>query len=47
MVCGYIALMEILSVIENINLTYPGALPEALTNILYNAAKDNGVKREE
>lgn len=46
-VCGYIALMEILSVVENINATFPNALPKALTNILYQTAKDKGVESQD
>lgn len=47
MICSYISLMECLSILENINLTYPDALPTALTNILYNTAKENGIKENE
>lgn len=43
-ICSYITFMEILSFIENVNLAFPNALPEALTNILYQTAKDKGVK---
>lgn len=43
-ICSYIALMEILSVVENIHLTFPDALPKSLTNILYQTAKEKGIE---
>lgn len=46
-ICGYIALMEIMSIVENINIAYPNALPKALTNVLYKSAEDKGVKTED
>lgn len=46
MICVYISLMEIMSIIENINLGFPNALPRSLTKILYDAAHDKGVEDE-
>ena len=39
----YITLMEIMSVIENINLAFPNMLPKKLIDILNHAAQENGV----
>ena len=46
-IAGYITLMEIMSVIENINLAFPHALPKALIKVLGHAAKENGVEVDE
>ena len=46
-IAGYISLMEIMSVIENINLAFPNALPKSLINLLGHAAKENGVDLED
>lgn len=46
MICVYISLMEIMSIIENINLGFPNALPKSLTKILYDAAHEQGVEDE-
>ena len=46
-ICGYISLMEIMSIIENINLAFPNALPKSLINMLGHAAKENGVDIED
>ena len=46
-IAGYISLMEIMSVIENINLAFPNALPKSLINMLGHAAKENGVDLED
>lgn len=47
MICVYISLMEIMSIIENINLGFPNALPKSLTKILYDAAHEQGVEDED
>lgn len=47
MICVYISLMEIMSIIENINLGFPNALPKSLTKILYDAAHEQGVDDED
>ena len=39
--------MEIMSIVENINLAFPNALPKSLINVLGQAAQDNGVEEEE
>ena len=46
-ICGYISLMEIMSIIENINLAFPNALPKSLIKMLGHAAKENGVDIED
>ena len=46
-ICSYISLMEIMSIIENINLAFPNALPKKLINMLGHAAKENGVETED
>lgn len=45
-ICLYVSFMEILSVIENINLTFPNALPKALTDMLYQKAKEQGINKD-
>lgn len=47
MICVYMSLMEIISIIENINLGFPNALPKSLTKILYDAAHDQGIGEED
>lgn len=42
-ICIYIILMEIMSCIENFNKAVPGALPPALTKLLYSAAENTGI----
>ena len=46
-ICGYISLMEITSVIENINLAFPNALPKGLTKMLNDVAHEKGVEDDE
>lgn len=46
-ICGYISLMEIMSVIENINLAFPNALPKGLTKMLNDVAHEKGVNTDE
>lgn len=46
-IAGYISLMEIMSIIENINLAFPNALPKSLVKMLGHAAKENGVEIED
>lgn len=46
-ICAYITLMEIMSIVENINLGFPNALPKSLTKILYQAAHDQGIGEED
>ena len=47
MITGYITFMEIMSIIENLNLAFPGSLPKSLINVLGHAAEENGVKTDE
>lgn len=47
MICGYITFMEIMSIIENINLAFPHALPKSLINVLGHAAEENGVEKKD
>lgn len=46
-IATYITFMEIMSIVENINLAFPNALPKSLINVLGQAAQDNGVEEEE
>lgn len=46
-VAAYISLMEIMSIVENINLAFPNALPKSLVNVLNHAAESNGVEAED
>lgn len=46
-ICAYISLMEIMSIIENINLAFPHALPKGLTKMLNDVAHDKGVETDE
>lgn len=46
-ICAYIILMEIMSVIENINMGFPGSLPPALIRILNQSADQHEVKRKD
>lgn len=46
-IAGYITLMEIMSVIENLNLAFPNMLPKSLVKVLNHAAKENGVEVDE
>ena len=46
-ICGYISLMEIMSVVENINLAFPNALPKGLTKMLNDVAHEKGVETDE
>lgn len=46
-IAAYITLMEIMSIIENINLAFPNALPKALVGILNHAAEESGVEVHE
>ena len=46
-IAGYISLMEIMSIIENINLAFPNALPKSLIKMLGHAAQENGVNVED
>lgn len=43
-ICVYVSIMEILSVLENVNLTFPNALPKALTDMLYQTAQKQGIE---
>ena len=47
MIACYITFMEIMSIVENINLAFPGSLPKALIDALGHAAEENGVKEED
>lgn len=47
MITGYITFMEIMSIIENLNLAFPGSLPKSLISVLGHAAEENGVKTDE
>ena len=47
MIACYITFMEIMSIIENINLAFPHALPKALIDVLGHAAEENGVEKDE
>ena len=46
-IAGYITLMEIMSIVENINLAFPDALPKALVKMLGDAAHKNGVEDDD
>lgn len=46
-ICTYISLMEIMSIIENINLAFPNALPKGLIKMLHDAAREKGVEDNE
>lgn len=46
-IAAYISLMEIMSIVENINLAFPNALPKSLVNVLNHAAESNGVEAED
>lgn len=46
-ICAYVTVMELLSIVENIVLTYPNALPKIVTDMLYNAARKQGVEYKE
>lgn len=46
-ICGYIAIMEILSIVENIKITFPDALPKAITDMLKLSASNVGIKDEQ
>lgn len=45
LICGYISLMEIMSIIENINKAYPNALPKKLIAVLQSGAEQAGVDK--
>lgn len=45
-IATYISFMEIMSIIENINLAFPGTLPKQLVDILGHAAEEHGVEDE-
>lgn len=47
MITSYITFMEIMSIIENLNLAFPGSLPKSLISVLGHAAEENGVKKED
>ena len=47
MIACYITFMEIMSIIENLNLAFPGSLPKSLISVLGHAAEENGVKKED
>ena len=47
MITSYITFMEIMSIIENLNLAFPGSLPKSLISVLGHAAEENGVKKDE
>ena len=47
MIACYITFMEIMSIIENLNLAFPGSLPKALIDVLGHAAEENGVEKKE
>lgn len=47
MITGYITFMEIMSIVENFNLAFPGSLPKSLISVLGHAAEENGVKKED
>ena len=47
MITCYITFMEIMSIIENLNLAFPGSLPQSLIKVLGHAAEENGVKKDE
>lgn len=46
-ICIYITLMEIMSIIENINLGFPNALPRGLVKTLKGVAEDNGIHSDQ
>ena len=46
-ICAYISLMEIMSIIDNINMAFPNALPKGLTKMLNDVARDKGVEVED
>lgn len=46
-IATYITFMEIMSIIENINMAFPHALPKALIDVLGHAAEENGVEKDE
>ncbi len=46
-ICAYISLMEIMSIVENINLAFPNALPKGLTKMLNDVAREKGVETNE
>lgn len=46
-ICGYISLMEIMSIVENINTAFPNALPKGLTKMLNDVAHEKGVGDDE
>ena len=46
-IATYITFMEIMSIIENVNLAFPNALPKSLISILGQKAEENGVKEED
>ena len=46
-IATYITFMEIMSIIENLNLAFPGSLPKSLISVLGHAAEENGVKEED
>ena len=47
MIAGYITFMEIMSIVENLNLAFPGSLPKALIDVLGHAAEESGVEKKE
>ena len=47
MITCYITFMEIMSIIENLNLAFPGSLPKSLISVLGHVAEENGVKEED
>ena len=46
-IAAYITFMEILSIVENLNSAFPGALPKTIIKMLNHAATENGVEVEE
>ena len=46
-ICAYVTLMEIMSIVENINKAFPNALPKALVNTLKTAAGEAGVESDQ
>lgn len=46
-ICLYITAMEIMSIIENINLAFPNALPKSLVRTLKGVAKENGINTDD
>lgn len=46
-IATYITFMEIMSIVENLNMAFPGSLPKVLIDVLGHAAEENGVEEED